>query len=46
MLCRTLLETFESRTFLSVILDPGLTVADLLRQVLAELADLRAALGR
>src|ERR671931_543291 len=31
MLCRTLLETFnEARTFLSVILDPGLTATDLL----------------
>src|SRR5882672_9011856 len=30
MLCRALLETFEARTFLSVILDPLLTVEDLL----------------
>jgi general secretion pathway protein A len=36
MLCRTLLETFEARTFLSVILDPGLTVSDLLKQVLTD----------
>jgi general secretion pathway protein A len=36
MLCRTLLETFEARTFLSVILDPRLTVSDLLRQVLTD----------
>jgi general secretion pathway protein A len=36
MLCRTLLETFEARTFLSVILDPCLSVDDLLRQVLAD----------
>jgi general secretion pathway protein A len=36
MLCRTMLETFESRTFLSVILDPGLDVEDLLRQVLSD----------
>jgi general secretion pathway protein A len=37
MLCRTLLETFsEERTFLSVILDPGLTASDLLRQILAD----------
>ena len=37
MLCRTLLETFsDARTFLSVILDPGLTAADLLQQVLAD----------
>ena len=36
MLCRTLLETFEARMFLSVILDPGLSVDDLLRQVLAD----------
>ncbi len=37
MLCRTLLETFnEARTFLSVILDPGLTATDLLYQVLAD----------
>jgi general secretion pathway protein A len=36
MLCRTLLETFEARTFLSVVLDPRLNVDDLLRQVLAD----------
>jgi general secretion pathway protein A len=36
MLCRTLLETFEARTFLSVILDPALTVDELLLQVLAD----------
>lgn len=36
MLCRTLLETFETRTFLSVILDPMLTAEDLLNQVLAD----------
>ncbi|HEY2906221.1 MAG TPA: AAA family ATPase [Vicinamibacterales bacterium] len=36
MLCRTLLETFEPRTFLSVILDPCLSVSDLLHQVLTD----------
>lgn len=36
MLCRTLLETFETRTFQSVILDPLLTVEDLLYQVLID----------
>lgn len=36
MLCRSMLESFESRTFLSVILDPGLEVEDLLRKVLAD----------
>jgi general secretion pathway protein A len=37
MLCRTLLETFrEARTFLSVVLDPGLSVSDLLYQVLSD----------
>lgn len=36
MLCRSMLESFESRTFLSVILDPGLEVEDLLRRVLAD----------
>ena len=36
MLCRSMLESFESRTFLSVILDPGLEVEDLLRQVLTD----------
>ena len=36
MLCRTLLETFEPRTFLSVILDPCLTVSDLLQHVLTD----------
>jgi general secretion pathway protein A len=36
MLCRTLLATFEPRTFLSVILDPCLSVSDLLHQVLTD----------
>ena len=36
MLCRSMLESFESRTFLSVILDPGLEVEDLLRTVLTD----------
>lgn len=36
MLCRSMLESFESRTFLSVILDPGLEVEDLLRKVLTD----------
>jgi general secretion pathway protein A len=36
MLCRSLLETFEARTFLCVVLDPRLTVDDLLRQVLTD----------
>jgi general secretion pathway protein A len=36
MLCRSMLDNFESRTFLSVILDPGLEVEDLLRQVLTD----------
>lgn len=36
VLCRTLLETFEARTFLSVILDPCLRVDDLLQQVLTD----------
>ncbi len=36
MLCRTLLQTFEPRTFLSVILDPCLSVSDLLHQVLTD----------
>ncbi len=36
MLCRALLDTFETRTFLSVILDPLLTVEDLLHQVLTD----------
>lgn len=36
MLCRSLLETFEARTFLSVVLDPLLTVEDLLQQVLTD----------
>jgi type II secretory pathway predicted ATPase ExeA len=37
MLCRTLLETFDDeRTFLSVILDPGLSVSDLLYRVLID----------
>lgn len=36
VLCRTVLDTFEPRTFVSVILDPCLTVNDLLRQVLTD----------
>jgi len=36
MLCRSMLESFESRTFLSVILDPGLEVEDLLRKILTD----------
>ena len=36
MLCRALLATFETRTFLSVILDPLLTVEELLHQVLTD----------
>jgi general secretion pathway protein A len=36
MLCRSLLETFEARTFLCVVLDPRLTVDELLRQVLTD----------
>lgn len=36
MLCRSMLDSFESRTFLSVILDPGLEVEDLLRTVLTD----------
>lgn len=36
MLCRSMLESFEPRTFLSVILDPGLEVEDLLRSVLTD----------
>ena len=36
MLCRSMLESFEPRTFLSVILDPGLEVEDLLRTVLSD----------
>ncbi|HTK29781.1 MAG TPA: AAA family ATPase [Vicinamibacterales bacterium] len=36
MLCRTMLETFETRTFVSVVLDPGLGVDDLLQQILAD----------
>ncbi|HEY7172655.1 MAG TPA: AAA family ATPase [Vicinamibacterales bacterium] len=36
MLCRSLLETFEARTFLCVVLDPALTVDELLRQVLTD----------
>lgn len=36
MLCRSMLENFEARTFLSVILDPGLEVEDLLRKVLRD----------
>jgi general secretion pathway protein A len=36
VLCRALLDTFEPRIFLSVILDPLLGVDDLLQQVLAD----------
>jgi len=36
MLCRSLLDTFETRTFLCVVLDPRLTVDELLRQVLTD----------
>lgn len=36
MLCRSMLDSFESRTFLSVILDPGLEVEDLLRKILSD----------
>jgi general secretion pathway protein A len=36
MLCRALLGTFEPRTFLSVILDPCLSVDDLLHRVLVD----------
>ena len=36
VLCRALLETFEPHTFLSVILDPRLSVDDLLQQVLTD----------
>jgi len=36
MLCRTLLDRFEARTFLCVVLDPRLTVDELLRQVLTD----------
>jgi general secretion pathway protein A len=36
VLCRAFLETLEPRTFLSVILDPRLSVDDLLQQVLAD----------
>ncbi|MGC4081139.1 MAG: SMR family transporter [Vicinamibacterales bacterium] len=36
MLCRSMLENFESRMFLSVILDPGLEVEDLLRKILLD----------
>jgi general secretion pathway protein A len=36
MLCRSLLDTFEARTFLCVVLDPRLTVDELLRQVLTD----------
>jgi len=37
MLCRSLLDTFETRTFLCVVLDPRLTVDELLRQVLTDI---------
>ena len=46
MLCRTLLETFEARTFQSVILDPLLTVEDLLYQVLTDFGLISEARGR
>jgi general secretion pathway protein A len=36
MLCRSLLETFETRIFQSVILDPLLSVEDLLYQILSD----------
>lgn len=36
VLCRTVLDTFEPRTFVSVIHDPCLTVTDLLQQVLTD----------
>jgi general secretion pathway protein A len=36
MLCRSLLDTFEAHTFLCVVLDPRLTVDELLRQVLVD----------
>ena len=36
MLCRTLLDDLERRTFLSVVLDPRLAVDELLRHVLAD----------
>jgi general secretion pathway protein A len=36
MLCRAMLDSFEPRTFISVILDPGLEVEDLLRTVLTD----------
>ncbi|MEQ1871005.1 MAG: AAA family ATPase [Vicinamibacterales bacterium] len=42
MLCRALLDTFETRTFLSVVLDPLLTVEDLLHQVLTDFGLLSA----
>jgi len=41
VLCRTLLDTFEPRTFLSVILDPRLSADDLLQQVLADFGLMR-----
>jgi type II secretory pathway predicted ATPase ExeA len=44
MLCRMLLDTFnEARTFLSVILDPGLSASDLLYQVLIDFGLVAAA---
>jgi general secretion pathway protein A len=47
MLCRALLEEFhEARTFLSVILDPCLTVDDLLYQVLTDFGLISRAEGR
>lgn len=36
MLCRALLDGFETRTFISVVLDPLLSVEDLLQQVLTD----------
>lgn len=36
MLCRTLLEGLDARTFLSLVLDPGLDVDDLLRKLLSD----------
>jgi general secretion pathway protein A len=36
MLCRAMLETFETRTFLSVVLDPRLSAEELMQQVLID----------
>lgn len=41
MLCRSMLESFEEKPFLSVILDPGLEVEDLLRTVLTDFGIVR-----